>query len=200
MKMRSSQTRSISAAFVAGLLVLVCLNSAKADRISASVGIPLSHQFSGKYTDGSTTDASITAGSTSGVFLGVTLPFLMGFGVESYETKIKQTGSTNRSSSTVSTTMFDLLFNLPIPIINVTLGLGTGITKINSTSNELGTDWKTGSPTQFLASVGYNILPLIDLHLSYRMVSSHTITRISSSSTKAGLGGSVTGIGVKIGF
>ena len=97
-------------------------------------------------------------------------------------------------------TMFDLLFNLPIPVINISLGLGTGTTKINSTSSELGTDWKTGSPTQFLASVGYNILPLIDLHLSYRMVSSHTITRISSSSIKAGLGGSVTGIGVKIGF
>ena len=199
MKMKTRKTRPISAALVAGVLLLWSLNSAKADTISASVGIPLSHQFSGKYST-SGTESSITSGSPSGVFLGITLPFLMGFGVESYETPIKMIGSTSYSNTKVSTTMADLLFNLPIPVINISLGLGTGTTKINSTSSELGTDWKTGSPTQFLASVGYNILPLIDLHLSYRIVSSHTITRISSSSTKADLGGSVTGIGVKIGF
>ena len=199
MKMKTRKIQQTSAVLVAGLLLLGSLNSAKADTISASVGIPLSHQFSGKYTS-SGTESSITAGSTSGVFLGLTLPFLIGFGVESYETKIKSISSADLSSTTVSTTMADILFNLPIPIVNITLGLGAGQTKISSTSSELGTDWKAGNPTQFLASIGYNILPLIDVHLSYRKVSSHTVVRESSSSTKANLGGSVTGIGVKIGF
>lgn len=198
--MMTKQIRPIRASLVAGLLFFGSLSSAQADTISASVGIPLSHSFSGKYTSSSGTESSITAGSTSGVFLGVTLPFLMGFGIESYETKIKTIGSTSYSSTKVSTTMADLLFNLPIPIVNITLGLGAGQTKISSTSGELGTDWKTGSPTQFLANIGYNIVPLVDVHLSYRMISSHTVTRVSSSSTKAALGGSVTGIGVKIGF
>ena len=201
--MKTRKIQQISAVLVAGLLLLGNLNSAKADTISVSVGIPLSHQFSGKYSS-SGTESSITAGSTSGVFLGLTLPFLIGFGVESYETKLKTTGSTDLSSTTVSTTMADILFNLPIPIVNITLGLGAGQTKISSTSSELGTDWKAGNPTQFLASIGYNILPLIDVHLSYRKVSSHTVVRESSSSSchtcKINLGGSVTGIGVKIGF
>ena len=146
--MKTRKIQQISAVLVAGLLLLGNLNSAKADTISVSVGIPLSHQFSGKYTS-SGTESSITAGSTSGVFLGLTLPFLIGFGVESYETKIKSISSADLSSTTVSTTMADILFNLPIPIVNITLGLGAGQTKIFSTSMSWAPAGRLATPLSF---------------------------------------------------
>ena len=139
MKMKTRKIQQISAVLVAGLLLLGSLNSAKADTISVSVGIPLSHQFSGKYTS-SGTESSITAGSTSGVFLGLTLPFLVGFGVESYETKLKAIGSTDLSSTMVSTTMANIHLSVSMPLFHIpcrygdclTLGLGAGQTKFSS--------------------------------------------------------------------
>ena len=97
----------------------------------------------------------------------------------------------------VSTTMYNLYYLLPIPIINLTIGLGTGKTQLEY-GGVAGDD---GTATQFYTSIGVPLIPLFDIHLSYRSISS----KIESTSgddkgKKDDVGGSVMGLGIGFNF
>ena len=124
-----------------------------AELFSASIGVPISHTISD--------DTVAESDGVSGTFMHAKLPFIpLGLGIESYKTNIK-----NNSPLKIATTMFDIFYLLPIPIINLTLGIGAGNVKI-----EGGSGFKKGSASQWYTSVGMPILPLFDIHLSYRSV------------------------------
>ena len=160
--------------------------------INFSVGVPLSHNFTGKTTSGADMESD---GSPSGYFIQIGVPLLPGLGMDSYKTKVKCAQCTGDIH--VATTIYNLYYLLPIPIINQTLGIGTGKSQFES-GGATGDD---GTATQFYTSIGVPIIPLFDIHLSYRSVSS----KIESTSgrdkgEKDDVGGNVMGLGIGFNF
>ena len=159
--------------------------------LNFSVGVPLSHTFTGKDTSGN----DVESDGASGYFIQIGVPMLPGIGMDSYKTKLKCASCDKELS--VSTTMYNLYYLLPIPIINLTIGLGTGKTQLEY-GGVAGDD---GTATQFYTIIGVPLIPLFDIHLSYRSISS----KIESTSgddkgKKDDVGGSVMGLGIGFNF
>ena len=155
--------------------------------INFSVGVPLSHTITGKYSDGT----EIKSEGVSGTFIQVGVPMLPGIGMDSYKTKIE-----SDDPFELETMIYNLYYLLPIPIINLTLGVGTGSTTFKCSDCDAYFD--KGSASQWYASFGMPIIPLFDLHLSYRSVSSKIKTK--SGSIEHDLGGNVMGLGLAFNF
>ena len=153
--------------------------------INFSAGIPFSHTITGKDTDGS----AIESDSVSGIFIQVGVPIFPGVGMDNYKTKIKG------YDIDLDTSIFNLYYLLPIPIINLTLGAGVGSTTLKC--SDCSTYYDKGSASQWYASFGMPIIPLFDLHLSYRSVSSK-IKIISGG--EHDLSGNVMGLGIGFNF
>ena len=155
--------------------------------INFSVGVPLSHSFA---------DPKVAESEgVSGYFIQIGVPMLPGLGMDSYETKTKCEDCDKEQK--ISTTMYNLYYLLPIPIVNLTIGVGTG--KIQYYWGSAAGDDATA--TQFYTSIGVPIIPLFDIHLSYRSVSS----KIESTSgrdkgEKDDVGGNVMGLGIGFNF
>ena len=155
--------------------------------LSVSVGVPLSYN----YTEGGSNT------NMEGYFLGVQLPFALGLGMDSHKLK-SDTGSTE-----LHTNMYNLFYQLPIPVINLILGVGTGNQEYKCDNWGDGTSCSDaldkGSATQLYTSVGFPIMPLFDVHISYRMITSKNI-KIKETGAKIDFSGSVTGIGFAFNF
>ena len=155
--------------------------------LNFSVGAPLSHS----YADTKVAESD----GVSGYFIQIGVPMLPGLGMDSYETKLKCEGCDEVPK--ISTTMYNLYYLLPIPIVNLTIGVGTG--KIQHSYGGVAGD--DGPATQWYTSFGIPIIPLFDLHLSYRSISS----KIESTSgddkgKKDDVGGNVMGLGIGFNF
>ena len=155
--------------------------------LNFSVGVPLSHSFA---------DTKVAeSDGVSGYFIQIGVPMLPGLGMDSYETKLKCTGCSKVSK--ISTSMYNLYYLLPIPIINLTIGLGTGKTEYSYG----GVAIDDGAATQWYTSFGIPIIPLFDLHLSYRSISSKIeSTSGSDKGKKDDVGGNVMGLGIGFNF
>ena len=96
--------------------------------------------------------------------------------------------------------MYNLYYLLPIPIINLTIGVGAGKTKFLCDGSDC--NWQDGgNATQWYTSFGFPIIPLFALHLSYRSVSSKIeSTSGSDKGKKHDVGGNVMGLGVGFNF
>ena len=162
------------------------LNSTQAFAlINFSVGVPMSHTITGKTNDGS----EIKAKGVSGTFIQVGVPMLPGIGIDSYKTKLED------STIELATMIYNLYYLLPIPIINLTLGAGVGSTELQCETCAASLD--KGTANQWYVSFGMPIIPLFDLHLSYRSVSSK-IKIISGG--EHDLSGNVMGLGIGFNF
>ena len=155
--------------------------------LNFSVGVPLSHSFA---------DTKVAESEgVSGYFIQIGVPMLPGLGMDSYETKLKCTGCSKVPK--LSTSMYNLYYLLPIPIINLTIGLGTGKTEYSYG----GVAIDDGAATQWYTSFGIPIIPLFDLHLSYRSISSKLeSTSGDDKGTKYDLGGNIMGLGIGFNF
>ena len=155
--------------------------------INFSVGVPLSHSFA---------DTKVAESEgVSGYFIQIGVPMLPGLGMDSYETKLKCEGCDEVPK--ISTTMYNLYYLLPIPIVNLTIGVGTG--KIQYYWGSVAGD--DAAATQWYTSFGIPIIPLFDLHLSYRSISSKMeSTSGEDKGTKYDFGGSVMGLGIGFNF
>jgi len=162
---------------------------------SLSVGVPV----------GSTITAGVDpwghkneADGTSGYFLGVQLPFGLGLGMDSHKTKIK--GTTDLK---VATSMYNIYYQLPVPVVSLILGLGTGNSNFDCADVGNGkscADWyEKGAATQWYTSIGFPIIPLFDIHLSYRSITSKNIEE-KSDGEKSDVSGTITGIGLAFNF
>ena len=159
--------------------------------INFSVGVPLSHTMTGNDVSGN----EIKSDGVSGYFVQVGVPILPGIGMDSYKTKIKCEGCNVELE--LETSMYNLYYLLPIPIINLTVGVGVGKTKFLCDGSDC--TWQDGgNATQWYTSLGFPILPLFDLHLSYRSIT--TKIKYKNSSQEADLSGSVMGIGIMFNF
>ena len=155
--------------------------------INFSVGIPLSHTFSGKYNGGD----EVKSDGVSGYFIQIGVPILPGIGMDSYKTKLKDWSD----PTDLETSIYNLYYLLPIPVINITLGAGVGSTEIKFSGSEKYFD--KGPASQVYASLGFPIIPLFDLHLSYRSVSSKVKIK---SGGEHDFGGNVMGLGIGFNF
>ena len=177
--------KTILTAFTAARFLIYSTPSF-AELFSVSAGVPFSHSFA---------NTEVESDGVSGFFLAAKLPIMVGVGIESYKTKIK--GTTQK----LATSMYDIFYQLPIPIVNLTLGLGMGSTELQCGSCST---FDKGSATQWYTSVGIPILPFFDAHLSLRRVSSKIKTNAASEDTPKGteldFGGTVAGIGIAFGF
>ena len=156
--------------------------------VNFSVGVPLSHTFTGKYHNGN----EVKSDGVSGAFIQVGVPVLPGIGIDSYKTKLKD----NTPTIEVATMIYNLYYLLPIPIINLTLGVGVGSTEMQCDTCAASMD--KGSASQWYASFGIPIIPLFDLHLSYRSVSSKIKNK--SGTNEHDVGGNVMGLGIGFNF
>ena len=162
--------------------------------LSVSVGMPMGYNFA---------EGGGTATNMGGYFLGVQLPFGLGLGMDSHKIK-----ATEENVLELNTNMYNLFYQLPIPVINLILGIGAGSQHLecadiyggqgNSVVSCKDT-YDKGSATQFYTSVGLPILPLFDFHISYRMITSKN-QKVKSSGQKFDHSGSVTGIGIAFNF
>ena len=157
---------------------------------SISLGMPMGHTVTGKKANGADThEAGYDA--PSGFLIGVQLPFAMGLGIDSYKTKLKKT------EVKLATDMYNIFYQLPIPVINLIFGLGFGNQALECTT--CADDFDKGSATQWYTSIGMPLIPLFDIHLSYRSITSKNIN-IKASDTKLDFSGSVTGVGIAFNF
>ena len=177
--------KTILTAFTAASLLIYSTPSF-AELFSVSAGVPFSNSFA---------NTKVESDGVSGFFLAAKLPIMVGVGIESYQTKIK--GTTQK----LATSMYDIFYQLPVPIVNLTLGLGMGSTELQCGICSI---YDKGSAAQWYTSVGIPIFPFFDVHLSLRRVSSKIKTNAVSGGTPKGteydLGGTVSGIGIAFGF
>ena len=157
--------------------------------ISLSVGVPMGHTVTGKTNGVATHEEGYDA--PSGYLIGVQLPFAVGLGMDSYKTKLKE------SEAKLGTDMYNIFYQLPIPVINLIIGLGTGNQALEC--DGCADAFDKGSATQWYTSIGFPIIPFFDIHLSYRSITSKNIN-IKESDTKLDFSGSVTGIGFAFNF
>ena len=155
--------------------------------INFSVGVPLSHTFTGKYNGGD----EVKSDGVSGTFIQVGVPILPGIGMDSYKTKLKDNVDTD-----VETSIYNLYYLLPIPVINLTIGVGVGSTELKC--SDCAESFDKGPATQAYASLGFPIIPFFDLHLSYRSVSSKI--EYKNGSGEHDFGGNVMGLGIGFNF
>ena len=152
--------------------------------------MPLSHTITGKESDGT----EIKSDGVSGIFIQVGVPVLPGIGMDSYKTKIKSDALLE-----LETVIYNLYYLLPIPIINLTIGAGVGSTELQC--NGCAAIYDKGTANQWYASLGMPIIPLFDLHLSYRSVSSKIKVKAAYGGVEAAdLSGNVMGLGIGFNF
>ena len=152
--------------------------------ISLSVGVPIGASIK---NDAGTE----VADGASGYFLGVQLPFGLGLGMDSHKTKFKDS-----STLKVATSMYNLYYQLPVPVVSLILGLGTG--NSNYDCPGCAEIFDKGAATQWYTSIGFPIIPFFDIHLSYRSITSKNIK--DPDGTKYDVSGTITGIGLAFNF
>ena len=159
--------------------------------ISISVGVPIGASIKGD-------DGSEVADGASGYFIGVQLPFGLGLGMDSHITKFKD------STVKVATSMYNLYYQLPVPVVSLILGLGTGNSNYDCPDSGEGygtcaEQYDKGAATQWYTSIGFPIIPFFDIHLSYRSITSKNVKHKRYGS-KYDVSGTVTGIGLAFNF
>ena len=166
--------------------------------LTISLGIPQEHTFTEKNESGRKKEAE----GTSGYFLGIKFPIGFGLGIDSYKTKFK--GETSK----IVTIMYNICYQFPIPVINLTIGLGSGKTKLDCsacaedyTDPESGdkTGYRAGEASQWYTSFGIQLTQLVDIHISYRSVTSKKIKQVYNEA-KVNYSGNVTGVGLAFKF
>ena len=171
----------ILAVFAASSLLLY---STPSFAVSLSVGVPIGASIKN--------DAgSEVADGASGYFLGVQLPFGLGLGMDSHKTKFK-----DDSTLKVATSMYNLYYQLPVPVVSLILGLGTGNSNFDCPG--CAEVFDKGAATQWYTSIGFPIIPFFDIHLSYRSITSKNIK--DPDGDKYDVSGTITGIGLAFNF
>ena len=170
--------------------------------VSVSVGIPMSQAITGKIAGRS---YGMAPDKTGGYFLGVSF-LSFGLGIDSYTTKFKTgTGQGEwpaQYDAGLKTNMTNIFYQLPVPIVNLIIGLGTGTTAYDCVTGDgkgCSAYYDKGSATQWYTSIGMPLIPLFDIHLSYRSITSKNI-KYKSDGVKDDNSGSVTGIGLAFNF
>ena len=167
--------------------------TAKADFLSVHADIPLSF--------GPTQEGADTPDSIAGARVGLSLFILpLGIAYESYEVSYSNESSDSKDTYQIAS----VFVNLPVPIINIALGVGAGtITGEGDLSNGTKLTADNSVATSFFATLGYPILPLFDVHAGYQVINANKVDVKNSSGGfeyENDSSGTVWTAGIKIGF
>lgn len=192
-------SKKIFSMIAAGLLVCGFSSSASAELLSISAGLPVAHTFSSEWSGGESHESD----GVSGAMVHVKLPIMIGIGYEAYETKIKGIDSSSPDNIVLNTTLYDIFWLTPIPIINFTIGAGFGSSELecSATGFKCSDGYEAGSlgqTTQYYLQLGVPIIPLFDIHASYHQVSA-TVPGKSGFDDET-FEGNVIGLGVAFTF
>ena len=161
-----------------------------ADVFSVSLDVPVSYTYK---------DSTLHDAKASGAIVGLSLPFLVGFGFEAYTVKAKaDTPAPVDFENKVQ--MFDVFFNLPVPVVNIRLGAGVGTSQLSVPSQPTKT-FDKGTLTQGYLDVGIPFAVLFDVHLGYHAISGK-VKETTPPGTKpdVDVGARMWTLGLKVGF
>lgn len=178
---------------VAAFMVFAFSTNAFAEFFSISGGIPVTQAFTGDDID------LEPDGMPYGAIVHVKFPIMVGVGYETYAINIKDVNGT--TDIIVFTEMIDVFYLFPIPVINVTLGLGTGRVEMDC-KNSAGTScsdlYHDALATQWWVQLGFPVFPSLDVHASYHSVSA--IAEGINSASNIDLSGTTMALGVSFIF
>ena len=196
----------LSGSFLVGLISLSSTANAQFIGINADVAI----------------DYSAAPGSVSGYSVGIShpAPFIPNIGYSSVSFKDKDTvtdSSESTSSVLLETTTtiktINLFYNVPFPVVTITVGFGLGGVETKTTIKENTdaqdrSDLKTSVSEAFF-HIGLPFWNTVEFHLGYHLMSFTSIDITSNKSggdfqgnynTKKNYSGGMTTIGVQVAF
>lgn len=172
---------------IAGLTFVFAAPGAHAALFFVGADVPLQFDLS----DGG------SAEEISGLKATVTLPFFVGFGIEQYTA----TFNTAAVSGDVEVSMFDLFFNLPIPLVIIGLGAGVGKAVVDDTRANSGLTFEDADLTQVFVTLGLPIAALFDIHVGYHVLKGSSEVRLNGEKfTEVTLDGTMISLGIGFGF
>ena len=193
----------LSGSFLVGLISLSSSANAQFIGINADVAI----------------DYSAAPGSVSGYSVGIShpAPFVPNIGYSSVSFKDKETitdSSDSTSSVLLETTTtiktINLFYNVPFPVVTITVGFGLGGVETITTIKENDVDKDNSDSKDSVAEAFFHIgLPFwntVEVHLGYHLMSFTSIDITKSVSlegtynTKKNYSGGMTTIGVQVAF
>ena len=190
--MRKFKLQGIPALAVTGVFLGVLLSSAPARALISVTGdIPLAYGIKESTLAG---DEKIT-----GLKLGVSLPVFVGMAVEKYA--LKGTASAAHPngfagmSYQLDLSMYDLYFDLPVPVVN--LGFGFGLGRGHLSFDDGAYRYKVARMSQSFITLGYPLLRFFDIHLGYHMIRG---TASQSNLKDLEVGGTMYTLGARFGF
>ena len=171
-------------------------------------------------------DYSAAPGSASGFSVGIShpAPFIPNIGYSSVSFKDKETiDSDNNTASVNNTVLLDttttiktinLFYNVPFPVVTITVGFGLGGVETKTTIVENNTDKGTSdfktSVTEAFFHIGLPFWNTIEFHLGYHLMQVTSIDITSKKTgddafqgtynTKKNYSGGMTTIGVQVAF
>ncbi len=177
--------RIIAVGLPAVLLLVSFAARASADLLSVSADVPVVYTF-----DEQTLDDE----SARGVKVAISFPFLLGFGLESYEVTGNVTGTTTDFQYDV--VFFDVFVDIPFPVANLVLGGGVGKGEFDLVPATGAFDDAT--LTQLFVSLGIPFAAIFDAHVSYHVIRGES--DIQGATSPLNLDAEMATIGLKVGF
>lgn len=164
-------------------------------------------------------DYSAAPGSVSGYSVGIShpAPFIPNIGYSSVSFKDKETITDSSNSVSLETTTtiktINLFYNVPFPVVTITVGFGLGGVETKTTIDENNdaqdtSDLKTSVSEAFF-HIGLPFWNTVEFHLGYHLMSFTSIDITSNKSggnfegtynTKKNYSGGMTTIGVQVAF
>jgi len=177
---------------LAAVFILAFASAAQADTFSVFADVPVAGEMKSTPAVGK---AIGTETSPSGFKVGLTLPFYVGLAYESYSQGIDPTTIGGATGYSFNTTMTDVFLNLPLPVVNIAVGMGAGTSTIKGPQAVVGIS--DAALTQTFVSLGLPFAAVFDVHLGYHMISGKQPVK---GSADYNVSGSMTSLGVKFGF
>ncbi len=206
----------LSGSFLVGLISLSSTANAQFIGINADVAI----------------DYSAAPGSVSGYSVGIShpAPFIPNIGYSSVSFKDKETiTDSNKSKTSVlletTTTIktINLFYNVPFPVVTITVGFGYGADNLNTgveTKTTIVETFKKGTPkaqvtsdlepsvsvTEAFFHIGLPFWNTVEFHLGYHLMSftsidiTKSVTLAGNYTTDKNYSGGMTTIGVQVAF
>ncbi len=166
------------------VLLLVSF-AAVASAQSVSADIPIVYTFDEVALDGE---------KVSGIKLAVSLPFLLGFGLESY--KVTGNITTVPADFDYQVTFFDVFLDIPFPVANLVLGGGVGKGEFDVVPASGSFDDAT--LVQLFVSLGIPFAAIFDAHVGYHVIRGESDNQVTTSPLN--LDAEMATIGLKVGF
>ena len=189
--------------------LLVCMISLSSTANAQFIGINADYAI----------DYSAAPGKVSGYSVGIAhpAPFIPNIGYSSVSFKDKDTVTDSLESTssvlletTTTIKTINLFYNVPFPVVTITVGFGLGgvetITTIAENNTDKGTsDFKT-SVTEAFFHIGLPFWNTVEFHLGYHFMTFTSIditkgvTLAGDYTTKKNYSGGMTTIGVQVAF